>query len=464
VNLKNYMRWTPLHTAVQNRRKEIVELLITKGANLNATNNRQQTPLYVAVNTKQKEIVELLISKGADVNIMAGGDNALTIAQKKQFTEIVDILVKNGAKEPSPEDLMGDRYYGEGASPYGAYQQQASAAPARSTRGSTRGTRGSRAAVQPVQVDLLADPNEIKARIKTFAGLQKALDDLSVSVKSKSETRQWEQTRYDNRTMLVSKVQIQFGDEMNLIRTVSVSEKAKKTTEAIDNAVKLRQVRFKAISKELRTLRMEERQTQQTSTRTRGRGRTSTRGSTRGGIGSQSEQSGSSSGGYGRSGGGSSGGYGRSSSDPYGRGGTSGRSAATRRPSQQAAQPVDREAENETRQWAQASFDDKSDLAGAVNDQIQLEIISIRDVAVEEKAKKTTAAIDGLLLARKIRLDAFLLKMEDIKLRQQTQDPRARGGYQQDTRSGRGQTTRGGARGSTRGGTTGSQQNTRRRR
>ena len=99
-----------------------------------------------------------------------------------------------------------------------------------------------------------------------------------------------------------------------------------------------------------------------------------------------------------------------------------------------------------------------------MNDQIQLEIISIRDVAVEEKAKKTTAAIDGMLLARKMRLDAFLLKMEDIKLRQQTQDPRARGGYQQDTRSGRGQTTRGGARGSTRGGTTGSQQNTRRRR
>ena len=102
-----------------------------------------------------------------------------------------------------------------------------------------------------------------------------------------------------------------------------------------------------------------------------------------------------------------------------------------------------------------------------MNDQIQLEITSIRDVAVEEKAKKTTAAIDGLLLARKMRFDAFLLKMEDIKLRQQTQDPRLRGG-QQDSRYNMGGATRGGTRGSTRGstrgGTTGTQQNTRRRR
>ncbi|MDT8300294.1 MAG: ankyrin repeat domain-containing protein [Sedimentisphaerales bacterium] len=448
INLKNRMSWTPLHAAVQSRQKEIIELLVSKGADLNAINNRQQTPLHVAVNTRQKEIVELLISKGADINIQAGGDNALTFARRIRDTEIEEFLTKNGAKEPDPVDIMGDRYYPEGAS-----QQQASA-PARSTRGSSRYTRSSRAAVQPVQVDLLADPNEIKARIKTFAGLQKALDD--VAAKSNNETRQWEQTRYDNRTMLVRNVQTQFEEEMKFLNKVSVSEKATKTTQAIADVVKLREERFKATSKELMVLKREEMQTQRTSTRTRGRVRTSTRGSTRGGYGAQSEQYDS------------SGGYGRGSSDPYGgRGGTStrtGRQPATRPPSQQEAQPVDMEAENETRQWLQASFDDKSDLAGAVNDQIQSEFASIRNVAVEEKAKKTTAAIDGLLLARKIRLDAFLLKMEDIKLREQAQESRARGGYQQDSRYNMGGATRGGMRGSTRGGTTGTQQNTRRRR
>ncbi len=446
INLLNRSRFTPLHLAVLNRRKEVAELLINKGANLNAKNNRGLTPLHVAASTGQKEIVELLISKGADVSIMAGRENALTIAKKKNNTEIIDILVKNGATEPTFQsmDMMGDGYYRGEANSYSSNQEQTNV-PSRSTRY----TRGSRAAAQPVQVDILADPNEIKARIKTFTGLQKALDDLAV--KSKNETRQWEQTRYDNRTMLLSNVRKQFEYEMNVIRTVSDSEKAQKTTEAIDSTVKLRQERFKAISKELMALRREQRQTQQMSGRTRGRGRTSTRGSTRGGYGSQNEQydsyggSGSSSG-YGRSG--RSGGYGRSSSDPYGRSSTSSRyPGTTRAPSQQTAQPVDREAENESRQWLQASFDNKTDLASAVNEQIQLEVIAIRDVAVEEAAKKTTAAIDGMLLARKMRLDAFLLKMQELQQTQRTQDPRMGGRSQQDSLYNRGQTTRGGTTG-----------------
>jgi uncharacterized membrane protein YgcG len=467
INLLNLNRTTPLHIAILNRKKEIAELLVNNDANLNKTNKRGLTPLHVASTTGQKEIVELLISKGADVNIMVGRENALTLAKKKNYTEIIDVLDKNGATEPAPmnQGMMEDRYYAGGDNLYSSSQEQTNTS-SRYTRG-----RGSRAATQPVEVDILADPNEIIARIKTFAGLQKVLDDLSVSVKSKSETRQWQQTRYDNRTMLVRSVQAQFEDEMKFINTVSVSEKATKTTEAIASAVKLRQERFKAISKELMALRREQRETQQTSTR--GRGRTSGRSSTRG-RSSQNEQQynrSGNSGSYGRSGG--SGSYGRNSSDPYNRGGTSARTSrgatATRRPSQQAAQPVDRGAEDESRQWLQASFEDKSDLAQAVNDQIKIEVISIRDVAVEEAAKKTTAAIDGLLLARQMRLDAFFIKMQEQAQRQQAQDPRARGGYQQDSRyntggATRGGTTRGGARGSTRGGTTGTQQNTRRRR
>ena len=126
---------------------------------------------------------------------------------------------------------------------------------------------------------------------------------------------------------------------------------------------------------------------------------------------------------------------------------------------QQAAQPVDREAEDESRQWLQASFDDKSDLAGAVNDQIQLEITSIRDVAVEEKAKKTTAAIDGLLLARKERYDVLVVKMEEARRKlQETQSLRNRTNVpgqatQQNSRT----------RGRTSGRTTGTQTDTQQR-
>jgi len=447
VNTRNRINWTPLHTAVINRKQAFVELLISKGADLNAKDNRGQTPLHVAVNTNQKEVVELLIAKGADVNIMAGSNNALTLANRRNNTEIVDILVKNGAKEPSPQDLMGDRYYGGGANPYSRYQEQSTTQPGTIRRGGRTGRTINQA---PAAVDILADPNEIKARVKTFAGLEKVLEE--VANKSQNEMRQWPQRRYDNRTMLVRAVQKQFEDEIGFIRKVAVEEKARKTTEAIDSVLTTRQERIKNISRELMAQKRQLRQTQQQTSSTRGRGRTSgrsTRGQTSQG-GQQYEQ------------------YGRNATEQaYGRGNTTTRTGrypgTTRGPSQQTTQPIDREAENETRQWLQASFDNKSDLASAVHEQIRLEVTSIRDLAVEEAAKKTTATIDGLLLARKMRLDAFIIKMEEQQqaLRQQAQDPRARGGYQQDSRYNRGQTTRGGTTG---GYQQGSQSRTRRRR
>ncbi len=426
INQKNRMGWTPLHTAIQKQNKELAEIILAKNPDLNLTDKRGQTPLHMAVNSGQKEMVQLLIAKGANVNAMTGSDNALTLARKRRYTEIADIITQNGGREPTQEELMGERYYMDYANAPTANQQPSS---------TYRGRTGFRAQAQPDEVDILADPNEIKARINTFPGLQKILDDVDAN--SQNEMRQWQQTRYDNRTMLIRSVQKQFEDEINVIRTTSVSEKAEKTTKAIDVALTLRKERFKLISRELMTQRREQRESQQTTrSRGRGRGRTSGRGSSR--YGSQGGQSDSyDSGGYG--------GYGRSSAQsPYGgRGDTMGRSGRYARPTrppttqQQAAEMVDRAAQDESRQWMQASFEDKSDLATAVNDQIQLEVTALRVFAVEENAKKTTAAIDGILLARQVRLDDYLQKMEQLQLTQrQGQDPRMgmSGRYQQDSR------------------------------
>jgi hypothetical protein len=411
VNEKNRLGWTPLHTAIQNRKQEVIEPLIAKGADVNAKDSRGQTPLMAAVNTSQKDAVELLIVKGADVNVMGGSNNALSLAKKRRNTEIVDLLLKHGAKEPSPQDLIGDRYYGDqgGASPYPDYEDYGA-------RGTTR--RGTRTfgpiGQSPVQVDILADPNEIKARVKTFEGLQKALE--VVDANSQNEIRQWQQKRYDNRTLLIRTVQKQFEDEIGVIRKVAVEEKAKKTTETIDSLLTGKQERFKKVSKELLTQKRELRQTQPA--RGRGRARTSGR-STRGRTSQRGQL------------------YGDDITDPlYGRGGGvipgTSRYQSTRRPAEQ----IDVETENEIRQWLQADVGDKTNLAQAVHEQLQVEISSIRSVAVEEEAKKTTAAIDGVLLYRQTRFEALISKMatEQQALRQQTQDPRirGRGRYPQD--------------------------------
>ena len=114
-------------------------------------------------------------------------------------------------------------------------------------------------------------------------------------------------------------------------------------------------------------------------------------------------------------------------------------------------EPVDRETENEVRLWSQATVDRKEELAKGVHEQILAEMGAVRNVAVEEDAKKTTAAIDGLLLARQERFDGYVKEMEQERLTlQQGQDPRSSRygdpGSRSSSGRSRGRTTRGGTR------------------
>ena len=57
-----------IHKAAYDRNIEAVKQAIDDGADLNAKDNVNMTPLIYAINNSQKEIVELLIANGADVN------------------------------------------------------------------------------------------------------------------------------------------------------------------------------------------------------------------------------------------------------------------------------------------------------------------------------------------------------------------------------------------------------------
>ncbi|MEH1771269.1 MAG: ankyrin repeat domain-containing protein, partial [Nostoc sp.] len=62
---------TPLHLAVSQGNKQVVELLIAKGADVNAKNKDGNTPLHLAYDL---DIVKLLIAKGADANAKNNDD------------------------------------------------------------------------------------------------------------------------------------------------------------------------------------------------------------------------------------------------------------------------------------------------------------------------------------------------------------------------------------------------------
>ena len=93
VNAKNDDGWTPLHDAAT---KEVAELLIAKGADVEAKDKDNWTPLHKAAFGGHKEIVELLISEGADVN--AKGEDGWTPLNITHDPETTDFLRKQGGK------------------------------------------------------------------------------------------------------------------------------------------------------------------------------------------------------------------------------------------------------------------------------------------------------------------------------------------------------------------------------
>jgi len=68
------------------------------GADVNAKNNLGGTPLHEAAASGHKEIVEVLVTKGADVNANIGGWTPLHLAVDEGHTETADLLRKHGGK------------------------------------------------------------------------------------------------------------------------------------------------------------------------------------------------------------------------------------------------------------------------------------------------------------------------------------------------------------------------------
>ena len=90
---------TALGHAASGGHKEIIELLIEKGADVNAKSKGETTPLHFATSRGHKEVAELLIAKGADVNAkMDNGSTPLNWAMNLNQKETADLLRKHGGQ------------------------------------------------------------------------------------------------------------------------------------------------------------------------------------------------------------------------------------------------------------------------------------------------------------------------------------------------------------------------------
>ena len=265
---------------------------------------------------------------------------------------------------------------------------------------------------QPVNIDMPAvedfsnkainlnlDPNEVKARLQKYEGLEKEVADVADN--SRIGMRQWDRIDQDNRALLLSAVRRQYQAELEFIKKTADGEKAKKTSETADSLLTTRRERLTKINREVSDqISLLERQNRGTTATSRRGGRTTTtaRATTR-----------------------------------------SARRGTTTTPEMQpninmpntAVQPqeskYDTETQGEVDIWLNATVQNnisgRIEFMNTMNNMVISEISSLKPIATEENAEKTVAAIDGILIARQQRFSDKQTELQKFLQQQQGTQP-----------------------------------------
>jgi ankyrin repeat protein len=90
---------TALHAAIAgNKSKEVIEMLIKNGTDVNAVDSNEHTPIQAAAFEGNLEIARLLIENGADLSRKTGLGSPLSIAERHGHHEFLELLRQHGAE------------------------------------------------------------------------------------------------------------------------------------------------------------------------------------------------------------------------------------------------------------------------------------------------------------------------------------------------------------------------------
>ena len=95
VNLPsaNAMKVAPLHSAVARKSRPIVELLLSRGADVNAKQQQGYTALHGAASAGDHELVELLVRAGADKSATSDdGKTPADLARERGYEPVLALL------------------------------------------------------------------------------------------------------------------------------------------------------------------------------------------------------------------------------------------------------------------------------------------------------------------------------------------------------------------------------------
>ena len=114
-NIPNGMGWTPFHVAANNDNEDVFQLLLNGGGDLNMPTSCGWTLLHLAIRTNSLARIELLLQRGADINEKTdGGLTALHLAAKRGFNDVVIYLLDKGAL---PHKINKKSYWAHGYTP-----------------------------------------------------------------------------------------------------------------------------------------------------------------------------------------------------------------------------------------------------------------------------------------------------------------------------------------------------------
>lgn len=98
VNVKGSLGQTPLHRAVDSENVGLARLLLERGADVNAEDHGRETPLHRAVHSANTELTELLLERGADVHAKDRWEKTPLVGAVSQGNiEQVKLLLERGA-------------------------------------------------------------------------------------------------------------------------------------------------------------------------------------------------------------------------------------------------------------------------------------------------------------------------------------------------------------------------------
>ena len=109
INFMDNTGATALHHAASRGYNSIAQVLLTKGASIEATDKKNDTPLHIAAWKGHTSTVELLLSKGAPIEAV-NNDNYTPLHRAVWYghTSTVELLLSKGAKGASIEMINQD--------------------------------------------------------------------------------------------------------------------------------------------------------------------------------------------------------------------------------------------------------------------------------------------------------------------------------------------------------------------